>query len=88
MGICRFEDILRCLSLGDEDCNAPWFPIRPLMDAFNNRRQQIINPSRMIVEEELMSSWISRKQDRTGGMQHLTKSIRISSDAAASTDRP
>ena len=63
MGIRRFEDILRCLSFGDEDCNDPWSPIRPFMDALNNRRQQVINPSHIIVEDELMSSWISRKQD-------------------------
>ena len=31
----------------------------------------------MIVEDELMSSWISRKQDRTAdGIPHLTKIIR------------
>eukprot|EP00731_Ephydatia_muelleri_P000041 Em0001g41a len=65
MGIRRFEDILRCLSFGDEDYNDPWSPIRPFMDALNNRRQQVINPSHMIVEDELLSSWISRKQDRT-----------------------
>ncbi|KAL5488763.1 hypothetical protein EMCRGX_G017752 [Ephydatia muelleri] len=77
MGIRRFEDILRCLSFGDEDCNDPWSPIRPFMDALNNRRQQVINPSHMIVEDELMSSWISRKQDRTAdGIPHLTKIIR------------
>ena len=77
MGIRRFEDILRCLSFRDEDCNDPWSPIRPFMDALNNRRQQVINPSHMIVEDELMSSWISRKQDRTAdGIPHLTKIIR------------
>eukprot|EP00731_Ephydatia_muelleri_P003545 Em0001g3545a len=77
MGIRRFEDILRCLSFGDEDCNDPWSPIRPFMDALNNRRQQVINPSHMIVEDELMSSWISRKQDRTAdGIPHRTKIIR------------
>ena len=77
MGIRRFEDILRCLSFGDEDCNDPWSPIRPFMDALNNRRQQVINPSHMIVEDELLSSWISRKQDRTAdGIPHLTKIIR------------
>ncbi|KAL5500807.1 hypothetical protein EMCRGX_G012412 [Ephydatia muelleri] len=77
MGIRRFENILRCLSFGDEDCNDPWSPIRPFMDALNNRRQQVINPSHMIVEDELMSSWISRKQDRTAdGIPHLTKIIR------------
>ena len=77
MRIRRFEDILRCLSFGDKDCNDPWSPIRPFMDALNNRRQQVINPSHMIVEDELMSSWISRKQDRTAdGIPHLTKIIR------------
>eukprot|EP00731_Ephydatia_muelleri_P031708 Em0023g215a len=76
MGIRRFEDILRCLSFGDEDCNDPWSPIRPFMDALNNRRQQVINPSHIIVEDELMSSWISRKQDRTAdGIPHLTNII-------------
>eukprot|EP00731_Ephydatia_muelleri_P012032 Em0006g926a len=41
------------------------------------RRQQVINPSHMIVEDELMSSWISRKQDRTAdGIPYLTKIIR------------
>eukprot|EP00731_Ephydatia_muelleri_P006247 Em0003g495a len=76
MGIRRFEDILQCLSFGDEDCNDPWSPIRPFMDALNNRRQQVINPSHMIVEDELMSSWISRKQDRTAdGIPHLTNII-------------
>ena len=33
------------------------------MDALNNRRQQVINPSHMIVEDELMSTWISKEQD-------------------------
>lgn len=61
---------------GDEDCNDPWSPIRPFLDALNNRQQQVINPSHMIVEDELMSSWISRKLDRTAdGIPNRTKKL-------------
>ena len=77
MGVCRFEDILRCLSFGDEDRTDRWSPIRPFLAAINARREQVIDPSYLVVEDELMSSWISRKQDRTiDGIPHLTKIIR------------
>ena len=77
MGVHRFEDILRCLSFGDEVPADRWSPIRPFLAAINTRREQVINPSYIVVEDELMSSWISRKQDRTAdGIPHLTKIIR------------
>ena len=77
MGVHRFEDILRCLSFGDEDPTDRWSPIRPFMTAINARCKQVIDPSYLVVEDELMSSWISRKQDRTiDGIPHLTKIIR------------
>ena len=62
----------------DEDPRADrWSPIRPFLAAINTRREQVINPSYIVVEDELMSSWISRKQDRTtDGIPHLTKIIR------------
>ena len=72
MGIRRFEFILRCLSFGDMDPMDRWSPIRPFLAAINERRQQVIDPSYILVEDELMSSWISRKQDRTiDGIPHL-----------------
>lgn len=77
IGIRRFEFILRCLSFGDMDPMDRWSPIRPFLAAINERRQQVIDPSYILVEDELMSSWISRKQDRTiDGIPHLTKIIR------------
>ena len=54
-----------------------WSPIRPFLAAINERLQQVIDPSCILVEDELMSSWISRKQYRTiDGIPHLTKIIR------------
>eukprot|EP00731_Ephydatia_muelleri_P015330 Em0008g1050a len=77
MGLRRFEDILRCLCFGDDDPTDRWGPIRPLIKALNRRRQEKVIPSYILVEDELMSSWISRKQDRTtDGIPHLTKIIR------------
>ena len=77
MGIRRFEFILRCLSFGDMDPMDRWSPRRPFLAAINERCQQVIDPSYILVEDELMSSWISRKQDRTiDGIPHLTKIIR------------
>ena len=39
--------------------------------------KQFVVPSHIITEDELMSSWISRKQDYTSdGIPHLTKIIR------------
>ena len=39
MGVRRFEDILRCLSFGDEDPTYRRSPIRPLLAAINTRRE-------------------------------------------------
>ena len=74
MGIRRFEDILHCLSFGDTDPNDRWSTIRPFHIAINKRKQSIIIPSHIVVVDELMSSWVSRKQDHTkDGIPHLTK---------------
>ena len=65
------------MSFGDEDLTDHWSPIRPFIAAINARRKQVIDPFYLVVEDELMSSWISRKQDRTiDGIPHLTKTIR------------
>ena len=61
---------------GDSDPNDRWSFIRPLLIAtcINKRRQQFAVPSHILTEDELMSSWISRKQDYTSdGIPHLAK---------------
>ena len=55
MGIRRFEFILRCLSFGDVDPMDRWSPIRPFLAAINERRQQVIDPLYILVEDELLS---------------------------------
>lgn len=61
-------------TFGDEDPADHWSPIRPFLAAINTRRDQVINPSYIVVEDEL---WISRKQDHTiNGIPHLPKVIR------------
>ena len=62
MGIKRFEDILQCMTFGGSDPNDRWSFIRPLLTAINKRGQQFVVPSHIITEDELMSSWISRKK--------------------------
>ena len=76
-GIRCFEDILHCLSFGDTDPNDRWSSELPFLIAINKRKQSIIIPSRINIIDELMSSWVSRKQDHTkDGIPHLTKIIR------------
>ena len=53
MGVCRFEDILLCLSFGDEDPTDRWSPIRPFLAAINTRGEQVINPSYIVVERRI-----------------------------------
>ena len=65
------------MTFGDSDPNDRWSFIHPLLTAINKRRQQFVVPSHILTEDELMSSWISRKQDYTSdGIPHLTKIIR------------
>ena len=80
MSRCRFEDILRYLSLDDESLSScipgdQWFAIRSFVEAFNQNMETNVCPGKKLCIDESMCSWRGRG-DFAGGMPHVTKIAR------------
>jgi len=80
----RFEVILNNISFGpakdpmtNGDCD-PWFPIRGLIDAFNYRMAESLEPGPQLCVDECMSSWKGMSSEIAGifGVPHVTKIAR------------
>lgn len=57
----RFQQIQQCLRFSSFDTGVleddPWIPIRPFIDAFNERRSTVVRAGSDIVIDECMSAW-------------------------------
>jgi hypothetical protein len=66
MSLRKFEAIDSCIAFSNYSLeqynNDPYIRIRPLVNAFNERRKQVVVPGGIIVINECMSSWRGREQ--------------------------
>lgn len=52
----------------------PWYPIRPMIDLFNNCRGKILTPGTHLVVDEIMSAWNGKElKNAVEGMPQVSK---------------
>jgi hypothetical protein len=75
----RFQNILESLTFAPptEANNDPWYPIRIIVNGFNERRKKVIFPGKILCIDECMSAWRGREDKYThDGIPHKTKIAR------------
>ena len=81
MSKARFKCIMAALSFGPSEPTPdgdPWFPIRPLINGFNDRMKSVLIPGTFFCIDECMSMWKGRCHLIAGdeGLPHKTKIAR------------
>jgi hypothetical protein len=78
MGRHRFENILNALSFQKSQASSdPWYPVRNLIDGFNARRKDVIDPGELLCVDECLSAWKGRERKYAhDGLPHMTKIVR------------